>query len=73
MDRLGKLDDRHTLVIQGSGPLGLFATAIASKSGPHQLIVIGGPAHRLAVAKSWGATHTIDIDEVRILTTGTHA
>jgi threonine dehydrogenase-like Zn-dependent dehydrogenase len=64
MDRLGKLDDRHTMVIQGSGPLGLFATAVAARSGPHQLVVIGGPAHRLDVAKRWGATHAIDIDEV---------
>jgi threonine dehydrogenase-like Zn-dependent dehydrogenase len=64
MDRLGKLDDRHAVVIQGSGPLGLFSTAIASKAGPHKLIVIGAPARRLAVAKKWGATHTIDITEV---------
>jgi threonine dehydrogenase-like Zn-dependent dehydrogenase len=63
MDKLGKLDDRHTLVIQGSGPLGLFSTAIASRAGPHQVVVIGGPAHRLAIARKWGATHTIDIEE----------
>jgi D-arabinose 1-dehydrogenase-like Zn-dependent alcohol dehydrogenase len=63
-DRLGRLENRHSIVIQGSGPLGLFSTAIAAKSGPHEIVVIGGPAHRLAVARKWGATHTIDINEV---------
>jgi threonine dehydrogenase-like Zn-dependent dehydrogenase len=64
-DRLGELDDRHSIVIQGSGPLGLFSTAIAAKSGPHEVIVIGSPTHRLDIARKWGATHTINIDEVR--------
>ncbi len=63
-DRLGRLDDRHALVIQGSGPLGLFSTALASRSGPSKIIVIGGPAARLDVARRWGATHTIDITDV---------
>ena len=63
-DRLGTLDDRHSVVIQGSGPLGLFSLARAVRSGPSNIIVIGGPARRLEVARHWGATHTIDIDEV---------
>ncbi len=63
-DRLGRLDDRHALVIQGSGPLGLFSTALAARSGPSKIIVIGGPAERLEVARRWGATHTIDIADV---------
>ncbi len=63
-DRLGRLDDRHTVVIQGSGPLGLFSTAVASRSGPSKIIVIGGPAARLEVARRWGATHTIDIADM---------
>jgi L-iditol 2-dehydrogenase len=61
---LGRLENRHSIVIQGSGPLGLFSTAIAARSGPHEIIVIGGPAHRLEVARKWGATHTIDINDV---------
>lgn len=63
-DRLGPLEDRHSVAIQGSGPLGLFATAIASLKGAHEIVVIGGPPHRLEVAKRWGATHVIDIDQV---------
>jgi D-arabinose 1-dehydrogenase-like Zn-dependent alcohol dehydrogenase len=64
-DRLGELDNRHTVVIQGSGPLGLFATAIAARKGPREVIVIGGPKRRLEVAKKWGATRTIDIADVK--------
>jgi L-iditol 2-dehydrogenase len=63
-DRLGPLDDRHSVVIQGSGPLGLFALARAVRSGAKRVIVIGGPAARLEVAARWGATHSLDIDVV---------
>ncbi len=63
-DRLGRIDDRQSVVIQGSGPLGLFSTALASRSGPSRIIVIGGPAPRLEVARRWGATHTLDIADV---------
>jgi L-iditol 2-dehydrogenase len=63
-DRLGALDDRHNVVIQGSGPLGLFALAKAVTSGPANVIVIGGPKDRLAVAERWGASDTIDVTEV---------
>jgi threonine dehydrogenase-like Zn-dependent dehydrogenase len=63
-DRLGPLDDRHSVLVQGAGPLGLFSVARAVRSGPAQVIVVGGPARRLEVARAWGATHTLDIDEV---------
>jgi threonine dehydrogenase-like Zn-dependent dehydrogenase len=63
-DRLGELDHRHTLVVQGSGPVGLFATVIGARKGPREVIVIGGPTARLEVARKWGATRTIDIDDV---------
>lgn len=32
-DRLGALDDRQTVVVQGTGPLGLFAVAESSNDG----------------------------------------
>lgn len=60
-DRLGALDDRHHVVIQGAGPLGLFAVAKAVSSGPANVIVIGGPRQRLDLATSWGAHHTLDV------------
>jgi len=63
-DRLGGLDDRHSVLIQGSGPLGLFSLARAVRGGPGKIIVVGGPARRLEVARSWGATHTLAIADV---------
>ena len=63
-DRLGRVDNRDSVVIQGAGPLGLYATAMAVQAGAQQVIVIGAPASRLQVAHKWGASHTINIDDV---------
>jgi threonine dehydrogenase-like Zn-dependent dehydrogenase len=65
MQRVGAVDYRHNVVIQGSGPLGLFATAMVSLLSPRKLIVIGGPDSRLAVASEWGAELTIDVGRHR--------
>ena len=54
-----------TVVIQGSGPVGLAALAVAKQSGAGKLIVVGGPAHRLVLAREFGADVVIDIDELR--------
>jgi L-iditol 2-dehydrogenase len=59
--RLGNIEPWETVVIQGCGPLGLFATAIASHSGAARIIVIGDPDIRLALAREWGATDTISV------------
>jgi threonine dehydrogenase-like Zn-dependent dehydrogenase len=52
------------VVIQGSGPVGLAALAIAKSSGASMIVVIGGPAARLEQARAFGADHTIDIEEI---------
>jgi threonine dehydrogenase-like Zn-dependent dehydrogenase len=53
-----------SVVIQGSGPVGLAALAVAKSSGARKTIVIGGPTPRLDLAKAFGADHTIDIGEM---------
>lgn len=53
-----------TVVVQGAGPLGLFATAYARAGGADTVITIGGPERRLEVARAWGADVTIWVDEV---------
>jgi D-arabinose 1-dehydrogenase-like Zn-dependent alcohol dehydrogenase len=63
-DRLGRIEDYETVVVQGAGPLGLYATAMAMRAGAHRVVVIGAPANRLAVAAKWGASHTINIEDV---------
>ena len=63
-DRLGRIRDTDRVAIQGAGLLGLFATALAVRSGAPSVIVVRGPAERLEVARRWGATHTLDIGEL---------
>lgn len=51
-----------TVVIQGAGGLGLYATALAREMGAAQVIVVDKRAERLSLAKEFGATHTLDSD-----------
>lgn len=53
-----------TVIIQGAGAIGLMCLIAARISGAAKLIVIGGPAARLALAKRLGAHVTINIEEV---------
>lgn len=52
------------VAVQGSGPVGLMAAALARLSGAGHVIVLGAPAQRLEVARALGADHTIDIGQV---------
>jgi threonine dehydrogenase-like Zn-dependent dehydrogenase len=51
-----------TVVVQGAGAVGLSAAALARRSGAGQVIVIGAPADRLALATRMGADAVIDLD-----------
>ncbi|MGQ9729926.1 MAG: zinc-binding dehydrogenase [Candidatus Zipacnadales bacterium] len=63
LDRAGiKLGD--SVAIQGSGPVGLMATALARVAGAGTIITLGAPAHRLEVALALGADHVINIETV---------
>jgi threonine dehydrogenase-like Zn-dependent dehydrogenase len=54
-----------TVVIQGSGAIGLVTLICAKISGAAKLIMVGGPARRLELAKRMGADVTINIEEVK--------
>jgi threonine dehydrogenase-like Zn-dependent dehydrogenase len=54
-----RLGDR--ILIQGSGPVGLSACALAALSGAGWVGVIGAPEHRLAAARNMGADWTLDV------------
>src|SRR5512139_591549 len=54
-----KLGDN--VVIQGSGPVGLNAVALAQLQGAGQVIVVGAPALRLEMATAMGADEIVDI------------
>ena len=63
-DRLGAIKSHETVVVQGSGPLGNFATAVARDHGARQVLVIGAPAARLKVTKRMGADAVLNLEEV---------
>ncbi|WP_187369579.1 zinc-binding dehydrogenase [Fodinicola acaciae] len=60
-DRVGGVRPGATVVVQGSGALGLFATAVARLSGAGQVITVGAPAARLAVATKFGADAVVEV------------
>jgi threonine dehydrogenase-like Zn-dependent dehydrogenase len=50
-----------TVVVQGSGPVGLSAAILAQLRGAGRVVVIGGPTLRLEMARQSGADAVIDI------------
>jgi L-iditol 2-dehydrogenase len=50
-----------TVVVQGSGPVGLNALVFASLAGALRVLVIGAPAARLAEARRLGAEDVLDV------------
>ena len=54
----------ETVVIQGAGGLGLYATAVARDMGAEKVIVIDAIPARLQLARELGADATIDVTEI---------
>lgn len=59
-----EIDWQDTVVVQGAGPVGIAALAVAKSAGASQVTVIGAPKHRLEMAKHFGADNVIDLDDV---------
>ncbi len=57
----GQIQMGDTVAILGSGPVGLNAVILAQLRGATQVILLGGPAHRLGTGQSLGADHVLDI------------
>lgn len=72
----GKVAPGSTVVIVGAGPVGLAAIITSQLYSPSIIIVVDTDANRLRVAKTMGASHTIDPSDgkaeeaVRALTEG---
>lgn len=58
----GEVGLGDTVVVQGSGPVGLMATALARIAGASRVILVGAPARRLEVGRRLGADAIIDIE-----------
>ena len=61
----GKAQLGDTVVVQGSGAIGLVTLLCAKQMGAAQIIMVGGPAARLDLAKRYGADVTINIEEIK--------
>jgi 5-exo-hydroxycamphor dehydrogenase len=77
--RAGRVAGTETVLVQGSGPVGLGATLLARHTAARRVILLGAPDDRLAWGRRLGADVTIDIttttprqrrDLVRDLTDG---
>ena len=61
VERIGGINAADTVVVQGSGPIGMGALNQSLLGGAARVIVIGAPESRLALARRLGATDTIDL------------
>lgn len=59
----GRVQLGDTVIVQGSGAIGLVTLICAKFSGAAKIIVVGGPATRLELAQRLGAHVTVDIEE----------
>jgi len=64
LETTGGMGIQPTVVVLGTGPVGLYALAMAVASGAGQTISIGAPAARVQLAKKWGATHALNLEEI---------
>ncbi|NEU31363.1 alcohol dehydrogenase catalytic domain-containing protein [bacterium LRH843] len=63
--RAGGVRFGSTVLVQGTGAIGLGAIAFAKRSGAAKVIAVGGPKRRLELAKKLGADVVIDIEDVK--------
>lgn len=63
--RAGGFNWNDTVVIQGTGPIGILAIAAAQEMGAGRVIAVGAPEEpRLQLARRFGAEATVNIEEV---------
>ena len=62
--RIGGFRTGDTVVIQGSGPIGVLAVAAALEMGAGRVIVVGAPEEpRLALCRRFGAEATVSLED----------
>ncbi len=60
----GDVSEGDVVAVVGAGPVGLAAIMTAGTRGASRIIAVDGNAFRLDTAREFGATDTINIDEV---------
>jgi threonine dehydrogenase-like Zn-dependent dehydrogenase len=63
--KIGAFPWNATVVIQGTGPIGILAIAAAQEMGAGRVIAVGAPeSPRLELARKFGAEATVNIEEL---------
>ncbi len=60
---LARLRPGETVVVQGAGGLGVWATAVAKELGAARVVVLDAIPERLALARAFGADEVVDVRE----------
>lgn len=68
----GRVQPGCSVAIVGAGPIGLAALLTAQFYAPAQIIVLDRDENRLAIARRFGATHTLNIDHGDAVATVKH-
>jgi D-arabinose 1-dehydrogenase-like Zn-dependent alcohol dehydrogenase len=63
-DQIGTIRPTDTVLIQGTGPLGLLAIGVAKVSGAKKIIAIGAPDSRLQLAEDFGADLILSVEKL---------
>jgi len=56
----------QTVLVQGTGPVGLSAIALSRLRGPYRIIAIGAPRGRLEAARAMGGELCLDLDATTV-------
>ena len=56
----------QTVLVQGTGPVGLSAVALSRLRGPYSLVAVGAPAARLDAALRMGADVALDVERTSV-------
>jgi 2-desacetyl-2-hydroxyethyl bacteriochlorophyllide A dehydrogenase len=59
-----RLEGRRRVLVWGDGPIGLLMTALLQRAGADEVVVVGGRARRLALARELGATAVLDYHQL---------
>lgn len=60
---VGGIRSGDNVVVTGVGPVGLYCTVLAAQSGAARVVVVDASNERLAFAKRWGATDTVNLTD----------
>jgi L-iditol 2-dehydrogenase len=62
LERVGAVDPDQSVVVQGTGPLGLYAVALLKQRGVDNIVAVGAPDERLELATAYGAAEVVSVE-----------